>query len=50
MEKSNDDTFTGMVPEEALDLPSAVAETLTASGAPVEPDADGIVLGRPSEE
>ncbi len=39
------DSFDGVMPAEAIALPSTIGETLTASGSPVAPDAPGMVFG-----
>ena len=50
MDKSSDDSYMGMVPLEALEIPSAVGETLTASGDPATNNTDGAVFGIPTKD
>ena len=50
MDKSNEDEYYGVVPAASVELPTAVAGSLTASGAPVEMKSEGSVFGVPPEE
>lgn len=47
MGQQNDDTYIGMESFDEPDLPSAVSETLTASGDPITKDTSGMVFGVP---